>query len=180
MGKFVAYVLMGEEDFVATNKLEEDQVAFIIDMEKKIIYAWHGRSSSKLQQYKCGTNATKLKSKMHYYGFGTEIIKQGGEPAEVAIEIEALLAGKGEIPSKVKETITEEAIKKGEIASPAIARAQEPEEHAVRPSSRAEPPQPSALKPSLAEIARVEAERRAVLTSELKRAEDFARVKEDK
>nr|MDO8110314.1 hypothetical protein [Candidatus Sigynarchaeota archaeon] len=163
MGNLVTYVLAGDDDFVPTNKLEEDQVAFLVDMEKKIIYAWHGRNSSKMLQYKAGTNATKLKSRMHFFGFTTEIIKEGGEPPVVAAEIEKLLAGKGDIPAGIKETMATEAIKKGAPASaPASSRPLTPAvERPSRPSAYAVTAEPAGPRPELATSARIEAEKRA-------------------
>ena len=84
-----------KEEFDWTTKIDDSDIAFIIDDIEKIVYVWNGQKVSMLKKYKGGTLATKVKSSYQFYGFKTIIVNQGEETGPLRAEVDALLAGSG-------------------------------------------------------------------------------------
>nr|MDO8115705.1 hypothetical protein [Candidatus Sigynarchaeota archaeon] len=126
------------ETFDWSNKVTEDEIAFIVDEADRIIYVWIGQNTSIVKKYKGGTLATKIKSQYQFYGFKTQTVNQGEETGSLKEEVARLLGGKGSAPSE-----SEKAAKAPVAAptpSPAPAPAPRPVEHALIAQREAEFP----------------------------------------
>ncbi|MFX0098550.1 MAG: hypothetical protein ACFFCS_03145 [Candidatus Hodarchaeota archaeon] len=84
-----------KELFDWTTKINEDEIAFVIDDIEKIVYVWNGQKVSMMKKYKGGTLATKVKAAYQFYGFKTITVNQGEETGPLRAEVDALLAGTG-------------------------------------------------------------------------------------
>jgi hypothetical protein len=77
-----AWIIVDDEaQSIEVDTLASDQCYLIPVREQKKVYVWAGSQCHKMQRYKPGTLATKLKSSEKLYGFEIENIEQGNEPA---------------------------------------------------------------------------------------------------
>nr|MDO8087139.1 hypothetical protein [Candidatus Sigynarchaeum springense] len=89
-----------KETFDWTNKISENEIAFVISDLDKIVYVWNGQKVSNVKKYKGGTLATKIKSLYMLYGYRTITVNQGEEIGSLKAEIGLLLEGKGTLPAE--------------------------------------------------------------------------------
>lgn len=93
--KTLTVVDYDKETFEYKTEISDDEIAFIISEEDKAVYVWTGQNASIIKKYKAGTLATKIKSLFHFYGYKTQIVKQGEETGNLKEEVENLLQGQG-------------------------------------------------------------------------------------
>ncbi len=87
-----------------SNKISDDEIAFVVGESDKVIYVWIGQNTSIVKKYKGGTLATKIKSQYQFYGFRTQTINQGEETGALKEEIAKLLGGQGSALSEKEKS----------------------------------------------------------------------------
>ncbi|MHA1699653.1 MAG: hypothetical protein ACTSWN_12485 [Promethearchaeota archaeon] len=78
-----------------TTKIEDTDVAFIIDDARKVINVWNGKNASMINKYKAGMIAFQIKSKYNFYAYKIVIVNQGEESGPLKVEVEKLLKNQG-------------------------------------------------------------------------------------
>ena len=103
MTNFVTYVSC-EDDFVPTNKIEEDQVVFVVDLEKKVIYAWHGKTRRRSSNIRLARPPPSASPGCTTLVSERRSSRQGVEPPVVAGEMRKVDRRPGCDPAGVRRT----------------------------------------------------------------------------
>ncbi len=91
-------------------KVEDGDIAFIIDDDLGTIHIWNGQRTSMLNRYKAGMMAPALKSAFHLYDYKTDTVEQGNESERLKEEVAKLLDGKGSGARGEEKALIETAI----------------------------------------------------------------------